>query len=145
MARPTKLTPETQERIVRAIRAGNYADAACRAAGVGQTTFYRWMQRGEAEAEGPFREFRDAVRQAEAEAEVFAVATVRKAMTESWQAAIAFLERRHPDRWRRQQRTELTGRDGGPLRSEHALNLQKLTDEELSLLEEILSHASESE
>ena len=144
MARPTKVT-QVQERVVQAMRAGNYAEAACRAAGIGESTFYRWMRRGEREAEGPYRDFYDAVRRAEAEAEVHAVATVRKAMTESWQAAIAYLERRHPERWRRQQRTELTGRNGGPLRAKHALNLQKLSDEELARLEEILSHASEPE
>ena len=45
--RPSKLTPEVQEKIVTAIRAGNYAQVAAVYAGIGERTFYRWMERGE--------------------------------------------------------------------------------------------------
>src|SRR5262245_23417826 len=106
MARPTKLTPELREQIVQALRAGNYAEAACQAAGISASTYYRWMARGEQEP-GVYREFRVAVLQAEAVAEVHAVAIVRRAMGEDWRAALAYLERRHPNRWRRRQTTEL--------------------------------------
>ncbi|HXF72327.1 MAG TPA: hypothetical protein VNO79_06935 [Actinomycetota bacterium] len=51
MARPTKLSPEVQARICQAIRAGNYRETAARYAGIGISTFYAWLQRGERAAE----------------------------------------------------------------------------------------------
>ena len=144
MARPSKLSAEVRERIVTAIRAGNYADAAAQAAGISPSTYYRWMARGERERAGAFRAFREAVVRAEAEAEVHAVAIVRRAMAEDWRAAVAYLERRHAGRWRRQQTTELTGKDGGPIRthSSSGLDLTRLTDEELRQLEELTARAA---
>ena len=139
MARPSKLTDEVQDRIVRAIRAGNYAEAACHSAGISSSTFYRWMTRGDAEA-GAYRVFREAVLQAEAEAEVHAVAIIRRAMTDDWRAAMAYLERRYPSRWRRHQTTELTGE----LRSHHAEpDFSQLSDDDLATLEELTRRAGD--
>jgi transposase-like protein len=109
VARPTKLTPEVKQRIVQAIRAGNYAEPSARSAGVSPATFYRWMKRGERESSGIYHDFHEEVRQAEAEAEVHAVAVIRKAMKDDWRAAGHYLERRHPDRWRRTQTLEHEG------------------------------------
>jgi transposase len=110
VARPTKLTPEVQDRIVAAIRAGNYAAPAARSAGVSEATFYRWMSRGERAKSGIYRDFHEAVRRAEADAEVHAVAVIRKEIADGdWRAAATFLERRFPDRWRRQQAIEHDG------------------------------------
>lgn len=144
MARPSKLTAEVQGRIVAAIRAGNYAEAAAQSAGISASTLYRWLARGELEASGPFRQFREAVVLAEAEAEVHAVAVIRRAMPDDWRAALAYLERRHPGRWRQRQTTELVGRDGGPIRTQHAggLELSRLTDAQLATLEELIAHAA---
>jgi len=133
------------QRIVQALRAGNYADAACRAAGIAPSTFYRWLERGDDEDSGLFRDFAEEVERAMAEAEVHAVAVLRRAMPEDWRAALAYLERRHPERWRRQQTTELTGPAGGPIRAQAAPapDLTKLTAEELALLEGMIERASE--
>ena len=105
--RPCKLTPEVQTKIVAAVRAGNYARVAAQCAGIGESTFYRWLEQGEAEEEGPFREFWEAIKAAEAEAEARAVEMVRKHMKDSWQAAMTFLERRHPDRWKRRDELDI--------------------------------------
>jgi transposase len=109
MARPTKLTPEVEERIVAAIRAGNYAEPAARSAGISPATYYRWLKRGEEASRGIYRAFHDAVRRAEAEAEVHAVAVIRRAMGDDWRAAAHYLERRYPDRWRRRETVEHEG------------------------------------
>lgn len=52
---------------------------------------------------------------AAAEAEVQALAQIQLAarQPQHWQAAMTFLERRHPDRWRRQDRTVVEGVEGG--------------------------------
>ena len=48
-----------------------------------------------------YRDFRDAVKDAQARAEVYAVTIIHQAMPENWAAAMTFLERTHPDRWGR--------------------------------------------
>ena len=147
MARPTKLTEPVRERVVTAIRAGNYAESAARAAGIAPSTYYRWIERGEREREGIHRDFLEAVRLAEAEAEVHAVALIRRAMAEDWRAALAYLERRYPGRWRRHTSTELTGPDGGPIRTHEVkqLDLSRLSDEELTQLERLHARASDND
>lgn len=144
MARPTKLDAERQERILAAIRAGSYAEPACRAAGISESTYYRWLQRGEAEEQGIYADFVRAVRRAEAEAEVQAVEFVQLHMPKDWRAAITFLERRYPSRWRRQTSSEISGPGGGPIetRGKSSVDLSLLTDEDLQLLEAIHARIS---
>lgn len=146
MARPTKLDPARRERIVEAIRTGCYAETACRAAGISESTYYRWLQRGEAEHAGIYAEFVRVVREAEAEAELHAVALVWEQMPEDWRAAIAFLERRFPTRWRRRTSAEISGPGGGPIetRAKSTLDLSLLTDQDLQTLEDIHARASRS-
>ena len=72
--RNSKLTPEVHEKIVTALRAGNYSKVAAEYAGISEVTFYRWLRRGRAAKRGMYREFADAVQRAEREAEVRAVA-----------------------------------------------------------------------
>jgi transposase len=143
VARPSKLSAEVTDRVVQAVRAGNYADAACQAAGISPSTYYRWMGRGAQEPGSEYARFRKAVLRAEAEAEVYAVAILRRAMGEDWRAAMAYLERRHPTRWRTHQCTELVGKDGGPIHTQHTrLDLARLSDAELATLEELTARAS---
>lgn len=141
MARPTKLTAELRERVVRAIRAGNHVEPACRSAGISASSYYRWLERGREEQDGIYREFREQVERAEADAEVHAVAVIRKAMPDDWRAALAYLERRHPARWRRHARLELE-HSGPQPDSRRRLDLTKLSDEELRLLEELEARAA---
>jgi transposase len=106
MARPTKLTAELQERIVTAIRAGSYAEQAAAYAGVHRATYYRWLAQGKDTARGACHDFYEAVTRAEAEAEVAAVLTIRRAATKHYQAATWWLERRFPQRWGRVDRVD---------------------------------------
>lgn len=110
-----KLTPQTQEKVCQAIRAGNYANVAARYAGIDESTFYRWLERGENEPSGIYCEFRKSVKDAESTAEVQAVAEVRAAGRESWQASMTWLERKFPDRWGRKEKHEHSGPEGGPI------------------------------
>lgn len=117
MSRPTKLTPEVQDRIVQAIAAGNYIEVAAAYAGVHKATLYRWLEHADDPgAEEIYRDFRDALESARAQAEVRNVALIQKAATTTWQAAAWHLERTSHQRWGR--RTIVTGEDGGPVRVE---------------------------
>ena len=143
MARPTKLTPQRSERILRAMRAGNYLEAAARSAGVHPSTVYRWLERGERDPEGPLPRVLRGAPQRRGGGEVHAVAVLRRAVADGdWKAALAYLERRHPAGWRRRETRELTGPGGGAIRTEHSLDMSKLSDEELDLLEELRERAS---
>jgi hypothetical protein len=101
MGRPTKLTPEVKDRLLSALRAGNYLEPACVYAGISYQTFLNWKERGEREGRGPYFEF--------------LVAQWQQAMPENWQAVRDFLDRRHPDRWRKREELQHTGKDGAPL------------------------------
>ena len=120
IGRPSKLTPELRDDIVKAIQAGNYAQVAARHAGIGESTFYRWLQQGEADAgadrETPFRDFWEAVKKAETTAEIRAVVILQRAMPNNWQAAMTYLERRYPARWGRRERYEHSGPGGAPVK-----------------------------
>ena len=94
--RPTKLDDLTAKRILDAIAAGCSRTAAAEAARVGRATLMRWLRRG-LEGEQPFRDFRDRMKKAEAEAESAMVAVIRSAAEGgTWQAAAWWLERRRP-------------------------------------------------
>jgi hypothetical protein len=55
--RPSKLTPEIQDRICASLRAGNYACVAARLAGIAESTFYDWLEQGKRARSGRFSEF----------------------------------------------------------------------------------------
>jgi hypothetical protein len=128
--RPTSLTTDAQERILEAIKAGNYNETAAKYAGIAVSTFYGWMERGRRERdriaalggepdakEVTFLDFMEAVEKAEAESEVRDVAIIaRAAATGTWQAAAWRLERKHPRKYGRFDRSEVSGPEGGPVR-----------------------------
>jgi transposase len=120
MARPTKLTKDKADKIVDLVRAGNYAETSATVAGVGVSTFYTWMSKGEGEkARSPYKEFREAVLGAKAEAEARMVMVIQRAASDgSWQAASWYLERTQQAKYGKQNRVELTGADAGAVRLE---------------------------
>lgn len=115
--RSTLLTKERQARLLQAVAAGNYVETAARYAGISETTYYRWMQEGGAPgAPAKKRELWEAVRKAEAEAEVRGVVIIQTAAQTQWQAQAWLLERKYPAKWGRKQ--QITGADGGPIQTE---------------------------
>ena len=109
MARPSKLTGERQQKILDALRAGNYLETAARYAGVHRDTLNEWRKK--------FPDFSDAVDEARAAAEAKNVAIVQRAAELHWQAAAWWLERSFPERYGRRERREIANADG-PIRVE---------------------------
>lgn len=135
-----KLNDQLHNQLIELIGIGCYAHVACKAAGVPDRTFYRWLKRGKeldhqvaqqlpdgedlADTatledltnllpglhENDWRQWRlwRGVQRAEARGEAYAIGQVQRAMKEDWRAAIAYLERKHPKRWRRRDQVELT-------------------------------------
>lgn len=77
--RPSKLTPEVQERIVAVIRANGYVETAASFAGIDQDTYHEWLKRGAREEKGIYKEFSEAINKALAEGEVRGIANIQRA------------------------------------------------------------------
>lgn len=106
--RPSKLTHEVQERIVKVLANGGHYVTAATAAGVDYTTFRNWMLQGTQARSGQYFDFFHAVKAAEAQAEADAVEAWKGAIPESWQAARDFLARRFPERWSDKARVDVS-------------------------------------
>ena len=150
MGRPSKLTPEVQEKICQAIRAGNYYEAASDYAGIDYSTFRRWMVKGEKAESGKYHEFCKAIKRAEHEAEVRLVAMWQKHMPDNWQAIATFLERRWPDRWGRRMdvRQDIKQEVQGQVtqRYEYDITQRIISDPEaVQLAEQLLRRAAYSD
>lgn len=153
--RPPKLEPERADRILQAVRAGNYLRTAAEYAGVGKTTLYRWLERADdpQETDPRYAHFRDALEQARAEAEARIVATVIKGIVggsvvretrrtlpngtveEDRQVSppdprtgLEFLSRFNAAHWGRRQSLEVTGADGGPIQVERSSTVEELAE-----------------
>lgn len=108
MARPSKFSQDTADRILSALRAGNTRTASALYVGVDYSTLKRWSDRN--------AEFRAALDRAEAEAEVRYVAVLAKAANEGdTGAAKWWLERRRSEDWRERKELQHTGKDGESL------------------------------
>jgi transposase len=141
-----RLTPEVQDRIVNALRAGNYVETAASLAGVGRASIYRWLDRGrsaiEREEAGEtlsdddqrYAEFAHEVDEARASAMARNVTLVNTAAQTTWQAAAWWLERTNPQMWGRHLRAEVSGPDQGPIQV--AVQRDALIDRIVSLLNE---------
>jgi hypothetical protein len=80
-----KPSPELLKEIVAYIRAGAYPHVAAQAAGLSQTQFTQWMQRGErAGSKGSHADFAKAIRQAEAQARITAEMEIRQNKPLDW-------------------------------------------------------------
>lgn len=110
---------EKVAKLLQALRGGNFREVACEWAGIPERTFRAWMQEGEAGAPQSSVDFCRQVMEAEKAAEIRNVAFVMKAAEEDPKHAEWWLERKHPERWGRKDRHELTGAGGGALQVEH--------------------------
>lgn len=124
--RPTVLTPEVRTIILTAISLGSYRQVAAQMAGIDPSTLSRWMQR----EDEPYASFAAEVAQIEAATEVNAVARLSQAGNAA--LVLAWLERRHKDRW--STRLESTGKEGGPIQIDVDVDVSTLTDEQLAIL-----------
>jgi transposase len=117
--RKTKLTKEMIDKIATFIANGNYVETACKALGIGQSTYYEWMKKGR-EGKKPYAELAETVKKAEAIAEAKRIQTILMASEETWQAAAWYLERRYPERWGQKKR--------GDDSDDHNIKLKELVD-----------------
>jgi hypothetical protein len=111
--RPSKLTPAVRDRLLQALRAGNFRKPAAFYAGIGMRTLQEWMRAGLEQPAGAFGEFRASVLEAERGAEIVMVANIASAAKKDWKAAAWWLERKANERWGRPERKEPAGHGEG--------------------------------
>lgn len=135
--RPTRLTTKLAHDIADVVASGNHFNVACEYHGVPEGTGHRWLAKGsDPDAPPMYRDFREAVTRARAQAEAGSVARLRQAgmggqvverrtvhkadgSTEviervagaDWRAEGWFLERSQPKRWGRRL-VEVSGPEG---------------------------------
>ena len=161
MGRSSKLTPETEAAILKAIRNGAGFAAAAAVGGVGESTLHAWRKRGAAARTGMHRRFVNALALAEAECEATAARAVVEGFTLSSvetrektgedgkvvertrierppdpRLALEWLARRCPERWNPRQRVRV---EHASIRDAlAALDLSALSQSELAEIEAIL-------
>ncbi len=103
------MTNKVRDAIINGIRLGLTHERSAQLAGINVRTFYLWRQKGLAGKAPVYVRFVQALKKAEVEGEAAAInEIVKAAKSGTWQAAAWLLERRHPDRWARIQKLEVT-------------------------------------
>ncbi len=109
--RKSKLTPELITKMSGIMAQGHYFITACNACDIGKTIAYDWVKQGESDIDqgndSLFSNLVESLKKAEAIAEQRLLQVVSdKALTgKEWLPAMTILERRHPDRWGRKDRS----------------------------------------
>ena len=108
--RPTKLTPDTQSKILEALRSGCLREDAARYAGIHPDTLSTWYRAGASvEAEDHLREFHREVQKTERSVKIRLLGIIQQAANEDWKAGAWYLERKFPDEFGRRDRLRLDG------------------------------------
>ena len=113
--RPRSARETLQGRIVALVRAGTCPEVAAAAVGVNYRTFRKWVERGGLKPGSREGRFVRALTEAEALLETPLVQQVVAHAKVDAKMALKYLERRHPDRWRKATTFEHTGPAGGPV------------------------------
>jgi transposase-like protein len=108
MGRPSKITPELEEAVLRALEGGADMALAARVAGVARSTLYRHMDHNES-----FAELAEEARNV-ADSKVVE-SLFSQAVSGNTTAMIFWLKNRRPEEWRDRQQVEHSG-EGAPVR-----------------------------
>lgn len=119
VGRKTKLNEELIKEAESLLRAGNYTMTVCDYLGIHKSTFYKWLAEGEHAKSGLKKELFDAIKKAEATAEIRNVNIVQKAAEDDWKAAMTYLERKFPDKWGRREKLDADLKHSGEVIDRH--------------------------
>jgi transposase len=105
VGRPSKLTKETIDVLVKCIKTGMYYEQSCDLADISYDTFKRWMRLGEENKSEEYQTFYTTIKQAKAYVLQRNLEIIDKAAADGkWQAAAWKLERRYPTQYGRQEK-----------------------------------------
>lgn len=115
LGRPTKLTADMAAAVVESISIGNYISVAAHLNGLSSQTVFGWLKRGSKEKKGIYRDFLDAVKQAQARVEQRLILRIDEASKKDWKASAWRLEHMFPKRYRDKRHLEITGKGGASM------------------------------
>ena len=140
--RKSRLTREVQEQLTNFISRGHFETMACAACAIPESTYFRWKELGEdhleqrgerkvlVKAKSPYREFREAVEKAKAQARMIHLENIRASAfstetkdgkttitPKNWTASAWYLERTAPEMFGRRD-TVVEGKTDDPARGE---------------------------
>ena len=108
-------TPQQIQQVSAAVGAGVPPDDAALRAGIRDTDFAAWMEKGETEIEGPYRDLYDAVKKSEGDAAARDEALLTQAAKVDWRAAAWRIKERERAKLRRRiERLRASGQECGP-------------------------------
>lgn len=152
MAKPTIRTPKKEAAFLDGLRDGLSVTASCIDSGFSRSAAYEWR-----DVDDEFRKrWDEAVEEGTDRLEDEAQRRARDGVTEpiyykgdrvgevqrySDTLMIFLLKARRPDKFKDRVATELTGKDGGPVKTEAAVDLTKLDDSQLASLAAIVAVA----
>ena len=116
-----------RETLAECLRMGMHPTAAAAGVGIAREMLSRWLSDGRRDfdlgLQTPYARLYESLSRAQADAEQAALLNLNAAAQEPkhWMASAWFLERRFPDRWAKRTKTELTGKDGGPVQHQVAV------------------------
>lgn len=110
--RKTALNTALIKKIVPVLKNGHTIETAAKFVGISKTTLYRWIEQGEQQESGEYRDFRDALAKARATAQVNLVDTLQRAAKTDWRAAAWLLERLFPEQFSNRERVDLSVNKG---------------------------------
>lgn len=109
--RPSALTPETEARILNAIRCGTPKKNACAAAGISEATLYSWLRQAKEMPRSQYAEFAAKLDRALDEGITAKLAVIMKAGQKDWRAMAWLLERQLPEVFSTKFKLEHTTRE----------------------------------
>jgi hypothetical protein len=122
-----KITAEVEARLLQLLQAGATKKDAVLACGISDQTLLNHEKRS--------LDFLERMKKAEAESACEKALVISKAARAgSWQAALAWLERRRPEEWGRKDRVEVTGEDRQPIK----IDIKSYSPDQLRDLRRIL-------
>jgi transposase-like protein len=105
VGRPSLLTDDLTQQIAALVEHGHYIETVCQSLGITKQTYYNWLEQAETDrttnvtAETPHTRFFDAVKTAEARAEMTLSVKWLEADAKEWLKYATFQSRRFRKRW----------------------------------------------
>jgi len=116
VGRKTTYNEIVKNRIIDALLKGHFISEACALAGISTASFYKWYNLG-LDGDPVYKEFSDAIDEAQAQAVTDALTDIREAGRDDWRAAAWFLERRSR-KWAKNLEVEISGNPEKPVEIE---------------------------
>lgn len=105
--RKTKLTDEVCEAICKNIIEGNTVKYSVQKEGLDESTYYKWIKKGEEAKSGKFFQFVQSIKKAKEEAKSELVKDIKAHGKKNWQSLAWLLERMYPNEFGRRENVKM--------------------------------------